>query len=136
LPRNHESFSTLTTDEIESQRRVLSSQPIGFLRPQVLKSLINDYKEAKVKKMKVSWGFLKVDGTEMDDLLIDGHFEDQVEICAVAFANWINESEDHITVRREQMNRLVNGWKTSGRFSDILGGENVFSNKPEYNSHL
>jgi hypothetical protein len=90
-------------------------QPIGFLRPSIVEMLELDNTNAVTKmKSQPCWKMLKT---------AKGGFP-----WAVAFEDWINQSENPFEVRSEHMDRLARGWKQEGRFPEELKGDSTWRN--------
>ncbi|KNE99706.1 hypothetical protein PSTG_06997 [Puccinia striiformis f. sp. tritici PST-78] len=87
-----------------------SSQPIGFLRPIIIKALIDDNQNMLKINSRPCWklSYPSVDQNECPSM--------------VSFEDWINQAEDRIETRAEHLDRLIRGWKENGLFLDQLSG--------------
>lgn len=73
--------------------------PIGFVPVDVLSALLKDDESMEERSC---WLFEKEDGY----------------VWAVSFADWVNESEDPVACRTEQLDRLGTAWKAAEMFPD------------------
>ncbi|OAV89721.1 hypothetical protein PTTG_03848 [Puccinia triticina 1-1 BBBD Race 1] len=89
-------------------------QPIGFLRPAVLKALIQDNQHMNRIHSQACWKlFYPPDQGQETGASLPAR---------VSFEDWINQAEDRIETRQEHLDRLVRGWKEIGLFADQLSG--------------
>jgi hypothetical protein len=95
-----------------------SRQPIGFLRPAILKALIQDNQHMNRIHSQACWKlFYPIEADEQEDLMADRW------PVKVSFEDWINQAEDRIETRQEHLDRLIRGWKQNGLFLDQLSGQ-------------
>ena len=82
--------------------------PVGFVPHQVLTALLEDHESLK-KTGRSCWAF------EMDG----------EHAWAVAFADWVNDSQDAVACRTDELDRLGARWKADGLFPNLIICESV-----------
>lgn len=133
-----------------SEQRLLdSSAPIGYLRPSVVKALLEDSERMVTIRSRPCWRALYPveavasaasspklttaeqlghETTQKPGEVVEDHDEgeDVMEpACGpwcLAFEDWVNEEEDRVSVRGEHMDRILRNWKQAGLFPEMLGG--------------
>ncbi|MBW0555901.1 hypothetical protein O181_095616 [Austropuccinia psidii MF-1] len=99
------------------------SQPIGYLRPCIINALFNDNQKMLEIKTKPCWKFLySIHQNSNHPIISDTDHQSLLSPWAIAFEDWINDSENRLETRREHLDRLIRNWKQSGLFLDQLSG--------------
>ncbi|TNY23020.1 NUDIX hydrolase domain-like protein [Rhodotorula diobovata] len=119
LPRLRSSSPTPSTSSFVRARADPSAAPegappIGFLRPQVVRALIEDNRKLVAMNCRPVWAFQPAIAT------LNLATSAETGPWAVGFEDWVNE--EGIDARKEHVDRLVRGWKHAGMFSECLGG--------------